>query len=554
MIAKVVVVTFLSLFMFLSLIGIPPKKSGIPAPKEISTSVSRDRVSLRDQLRATSTKKMVPSASTSSLSTLTKRAGSAKVKLDAEGADKALLECQVKELLAEAKAKDFEISKLRMELQRYRGKASPAESATTPTESPGAEGEQSALSAVDPQVLVSELKDKNGRFQRELATLRDENQTLKEKLISLESMPSIPGSNTNASSLPTSPAKASVNGILPDSATSSDNGVIVPTVSRIPLKSSTSSSSDITKGSASGSPSPDSSEFEKIPSRSDSIGSGGIQGGDPATTATGAASRELSVESLTEKIQQMEESHHSTSEELQATLQELQDQQQVVTELTSENERLSEQKRRLQASLQEQRERVELLAQKNEALLLRLRDQRDESSRAAELEQRCAELVESARFEREKLVDIQQQLTGSLRQLEQEHKEAQAEAQALGEERDRLQGELERECEGRSQAERAAEEHGGTAEALRTEAERLRTQLELERQKVSELKAVQSASADSTELQGLLKAAHDERDRLEQECTQLRQDTQQAQSENERTRAALAKVSVLKSGYGVAAC
>lgn len=502
-------------------------------------------MSLRDQLKATSTKKMVPSASTSSLSTLTKRGGSAKVKLDAEGADKALLECQVKELLAEAKAKDFEISKLRMELQRYRGKASPAESASTPTESPGGEGEQTAPSPVDPLVLVSELKDKNGRFQRELATLRDENQTLKEKLISLESAASVPGSNTNTSSSSTSPTKASINGILPDSATSNNNAVIVPTISKIPLKSSTSSGSDITKGSASASPSPDSSEFEKIPSRSDSIGSvgGGIQGSDPASGATGAVSRELSVESLTEKIQQMEESHHSTSEELQATLQELQDQQQVVTELTSENERLSEQKRRLQASLQEQRERVELLAQKNEALLLRLRDQRDESSRAGELEQRCAELVESARFEREKLVDIQQQLTGSLRQLEQEHKEAQAEAQALGEERDRLQGELEREREGRSQAERAAEEHEGAAEALQTEVERLRTQLDLERQKVSELKAVQSASADSTELQGLLKAAHDERDRLEEECTQLRQVLHEAHGENERIRAALTKVS-----------
>ncbi|KAG5283973.1 hypothetical protein AALO_G00021560 [Alosa alosa] len=518
--------------------GIPPKKSGIPTPKEMSTTVSRERVSLRDQLKGASTKKMVPSASTSSLSTLAKRGQSAKPKLDADGADKALLECQVKELLAEAKAKDFEISKLRMELQRYRGKASSAEgtvASTTPTEGQGGEGEPAGTSPVDPQALVGELKEKNGRFQRELAALRDENQALKEKLISLESAP-VP--NATSSSSP-SPTKPSVNGILPDSTAIGD--AVAPAISKIPLKSSTSSGSDITKGSASASPSPDSSEFEKIPSRCNSLSSAGAGGGDLAATPTTPHTREQSVECLTEKIQQMEESHHSTSEELQATLQELSDQQQVVTELTSENERLAEQKHRLQASLQEQRERVELLAQKNEALLLRLRDQRDESARATELEQRCGQLVESARFEREKLVDIQQQLTGSLRQLEQEHQEAQADARGLREERERLRAELEREREGRGEAERAAEERDGAVEVLRAEAERVRAQLEAERQKVAELKAVQSASADSTELQGLLKAAHDERDRLELECTRLRQDAQQAHADNEQTRTGLAK-------------
>ncbi|XP_031427409.1 cytospin-B isoform X2 [Clupea harengus] len=512
--------------------GLPTKKSGIPAPKEMPTTVSRDRVSLRDQLKGTATKKMVPSASTSSLSTLAKRGMTIKPRLDADSADKALLECQVKELLAEAKAKDFEITKLRMELQRHRGKASPAEAAATP-ESP-AEGEQAA--PADPQAMVGELKEKNGRFQRELAALRDENQALKEKLIFLESMPSVPSSDTNTTTSSPSPMKPSFNGILPDSTTSSDTGT---PVSKIPLKTSTSSGSDITKGSASASPSPDSSEFEKIPSRSDSMGSVGegagcVRGTEPAVA------RELSVECLTEKIQQMEESQHSTSEELQATLQELSDQQQVVTELTGENERLAEQKRRLQASLQEQRERVELMAQKNEATLLRLRDQRDESARAGELEQRYSELVESSRFEREKLVDIQQQLTGSLRELEKEHKEAQADARSLQEERDLLRAELEREREGRGEAERAVEERDGAAETLRVEGERLRALVELERQKVAELKAVQSAS-DSTELQGLLKAAHDERDQLELECSQLRQEAQQAQAENDRTRAALSK-------------
>ncbi|XP_063060140.1 cytospin-B isoform X2 [Engraulis encrasicolus] len=545
--------------------GLPPKKSGIPAPKEISsTTVSRDRSSLREQLKGSATKKMVPSASTSSLSTLAKRnAATAAMtankanKLDAEGADKALLECQVKELMAEAKAKDFEITKLRSELQRHRGKAAasspsgdsgaatPAVATTPTTPEHHGEGDHAITAApTDPHTMVVELKQKNGRFQRELAILRDENQSLKEKLISLESESAmISNTNTTAAVSSTSPTKLSINGILPDCPTS-DPGTPGTPVSKIPLKFSTSSSSDITKGSMTTSPSPDSSEFEKIPSRSGSDSSSGAEDPATATSATTATTaRELSVESLTEKLQKMEESHHSTAEELQATLQELQDQQQVVTELTGENERLADQKRRLQTSLQEQRERVELLAQKNEALLLRLRDQRDESARTGELEQRYTELVESSRFEREKLVDIQQQLTGSLRQLEKEQKEAQGDARALREERELMRAELEREKEAREEAQRAVEASGAETEAMRAEVGGVRALVEAERQKVAELKAVQGAS-DSTELQGLLKAAHDERDRLEEQCSQLRQEVQQAHADSERTRAALEKAEV----------
>ncbi|KAG5844410.1 hypothetical protein ANANG_G00162230 [Anguilla anguilla] len=242
----------------------------------------------------------------------------------------------------------------------------------------------------------------------------------------------------------------------------------------------------------------------------------------------------------------MEESHHSTAEELQATLQELSDQQQVVQELTAENERLAEEKGLLQTSLQQQRERVELLAQKNEALLARLQEQAKSeeaearAARAAELEQRYGELVESSRFEREKLVDIQQQLSGSLRALEKEHQEAQALVRTLREEKELLRGRLEKEQEAGGEAGRALEEQRASGEALRAENGRLRAQVEAERQKVQELKAMQSAS-DSTELQGLLKAAHADKERLELGCGELRQELAQAVAETERVQGLLAK-------------
>lgn len=526
------------------------KKSGIPAPREIPSTITRDRTSLRDQLRSSATKRMVSSASTSSLSTLTKQTRSpTKARGDAEGQERGLLECQVKELLAEAKAKDLEISNLRMELQCCKDKAATASSSPpancVTSQEPVPDPEQGQVA--EALVLVGELREKNGKFQREQAALREENQALKEKLLSLEASPRS-STNTNATSKPL------VNGLPSDSNSSPPQQDSLPSAAS-PLKTSASSSSDITKGS----PSPDSSEFEKIPSRSESISSGVSGEAGIVGAVISATGQDASVQRLTEQIHKMEESHHSTAEELQATLQELADQQQVVQELTAENERLAEEKRLLQTSLQQQRERLEVLVQKNEALSGRLQEQaqaqaqREEElgsqgPRLAELEQRYAELVESSRFEREKLVDIQQQLTGSLRALEEEHQEAQGQVCCLREELDRLQAQLDRELQAGSQAAQAAEEQRATAECLRLDNSRLKAQVDIERQKVGELKAMQSAS-DSTEVHSLLKTAHAERDRLEVELTELRQELLQAQADTEHVRVAMSKVGRVPNDY-----
>ncbi|XP_056267398.1 cytospin-B isoform X3 [Pseudoliparis swirei] len=516
------------------------KKSAIPAPREIPSSITRDRISLRDQLRSSTTKRMVSSASTSSLSTLAKQTrGSTKSRGDAEGQERGLLECQVKELLAEAKTKDLEISNLRMELQCCKSKASTASSPNSVSwEEPAADQEQGQVA--EALVLVGELRAKNGKFQRELAALREENQALKEKLLCVEASPL---SSTNSST----PSKPLVNGLPSDSnSLSPQQDSLSCTAS--PLKTSVSSFSDITKDS----PSPDSSEFEKIPSCSESVSSGDSGEVDIVESLTNAGGQDVSVQSLREQIHKMEESHHSTAEELQATLQELADQQQVVQELTAENERLAEEKRLLQTSLQQQRERLEMLAQKNETLAGRLKEQaqaqaqREEElgsqgPRLAELEQRYAQLVESSRFEREKLVDIQRQLTGSLRALEEENQEDQSQVCCLREEMGRLQAQLDRELDAGVQAAQATEEQRAAADGLRLDNSRLKAQVDIERQKVGELKAMQSAG-DGTEAQNLLKTAHAERDRLEVELAELRQELLQAQAQTEHVRSTMTKV------------
>ncbi|KAJ8266323.1 hypothetical protein GJAV_G00129100 [Gymnothorax javanicus] len=491
-----------------SLTGGPTsKKSGIPSPKEMAPSITRERVSLRDQLRTGAPKKIIPSSSTLTALPKHPRASSAqKPKLDGEAGDKALLDCQVKELLAEAKAKDFEINKLRSELQRCRGRAAP--------EGGSPDGLEQASRPLEM------LREENGRFQQELVTLQAENQALKEKLLAV-------GHSPMSSSSSPSPAHPSLNGVLPGTSnpTSAING-------DGPLKISTDSSSDSTKSSLS----PDSSEFEKIPSRSASVSSGAGVG------TAGQGERVLSVEYLTEQIRKMEERHHSMAEELQATLQELADQQQVMQELTAENERLAEQKGLLQTSLQQQRERVEALAQKNQVLLARLESKEVEShtSRVAELEQRYAKLVESSRFEREKLVDIQQELSGSLRALEKEHQETQGQVRSLKDERGLLQSQLEKEREVSREVSRALEEQRASTEALRAENGRLRAQVEMEKQKALELKAIQSGS-DTTELQGLLKAAHADKKRLELSCGELRQELAEATAKTEHVQGLLNK-------------
>lgn len=409
-------------------------------------------------------------------------------------------------------------------MQRCRNKASPTSSLPSPSSvSPEHVANNEQGQVAEALVLVGELREKNGRFQKELASLREENQALKEKLISLEAS-TLSTKKTSSSSI------TLVNGVPSEHSASQKDKPVSPAS---PLKTSVSSME---------SPSPDSSEFENIPSRSES----------GSSSVSGSGGQHVSVQRLTEQIHKMEESQHSTAEELQATLQELADQQQVVQELTAENERLAEEKRLLQTSLQQQRERVEVLAQKNETLALRIQEQAQDQAqreqelgsqgpRLAELEQRYAELVESSRFEREKLVDIQQQLTGSLRALEEEHQEAQGQARNLGEELDRLRAQLDKEVESGAQASQAAEEHKATAECLRLENSRLKAQVDIERQKVGELKAMLSAS-DSTELQSLLKAAHCERDKLEVELTELRQELLKAQAETEHVRNTVSKV------------
>ncbi|NXK08797.1 CYTSB protein, partial [Herpetotheres cachinnans] len=517
------------------------KRTGIPAPREISSSVSRERAVLRGQ---TNTRKTQPSPTSSGTPTPTKHVRpTSKSKQENETGDKAVLESQVKELLAEAKTKDSEITKLRCELKKCKEKGS------LNAEGMGASNQNlETVSPVDIDPLIRTLQEKNRTFQKELASLGEENRVLKEKLLYLENSPlsDTTTSSGGDSSLPTPTTQESSFGSPSKNVSRGEMGEHRQHVNGGTLRNSGSSSSDVTKASLS----PDASDFEHIadvPSRPTSSNSNHFKGSKCSTTGSSPNNiSDLSVASLTERIQKMEENHHSTAEELQATLQELSDQQQMVQELTTENEKLVEEKALLETSFRQHRDRAEQLSQENEKLMTLLQERsKNEESRAQEgkvleLEQKCAEVLEKAQFEREKLLNIQQQLTSSLRSLEREHQDAQQVIKNLREENEKLLKLLEVEQQSNSTVTKTLEDCKVALEGLKIENGSLKTQLESEKQKAAEIN-VMGCTTDNSEVQEMLKVAHAEKDQLEASCTELKQELLKANSELKHIQGLLSK-------------
>ncbi|XP_052659319.1 cytospin-B isoform X1 [Harpia harpyja] len=517
------------------------KRTGIPAPREISSSVSRERAVLRGQAN---TRKTQPSPTSSGTPTPTKHVRpTSKSKQENETGDKAVLESQVKELLAEAKTKDSEITKLRSELKKCKEKGS------LNAEGMGASNQNvETVSPVDIDPLIRTLQEKNRTFQKELASLGEENRVLKEKLLYLENSPlsDTTTSSGGDSSLPTPTTQESSFGSPSKNVSRGEMDEHRQHVNGGALRNSGSSSSDVTKASLS----PDASDFEHIadvPSRPTSSNSNHLKGSKCSTTGSSPNNiSDLSVASLTERIQKMEENHHSTAEELQATLQELSDQQQMVQELTTENEKLVEEKALLETSFRQHRDRAEQLSQENEKLMTLLQERsKNEESRAQEgkvleLEQKCAEVLEKAQFEREKLLNIQQQLTSSLRSLEREHQDAQQVIKSLREENEKLLKLLEVEQQSNSTVTKTLEDCKIALEGLKIENGSLKTQLESEKQKAAEIN-VMGCATDNSEVQEMLKVAHAEKDQLEASCTELKQELLKANSELKHIQGLLAK-------------
>ncbi|XP_073421479.1 cytospin-B isoform X4 [Dendrobates tinctorius] len=517
------------------------RRTGIPTPRELSTQITRDRTNLRAQ--APTTKKTLPSpTSPSALTPKTVRAAP-KIKQENEPNNKSLLELQVKELLAEAKTKDFEISKLQSELQKCKVRESLGSDILD------LDVERHLMQGCDPDLFMKTLHDKTIAFQQELDLLKQENKNLKEKLNCLEQSPLSDTTTSNAtdsSLVSPSTRVASVGSKARSPMVGRSENCHLP-AGESGLHISGSSSSDVTKASLS--PDSDFEHIADVPSRPGSSGSIPCQGSKCSTSGSSSNNiSDLSVASLTERIHKMEENQHSTAEELQATLQELSDQNLMVQELTMESEKLVEEKAFLESSVQQQRQKAEQLSQENEKLmtLLQERSKKEEAhvqSKLSEMEKKYSELVEQSQFEREKLLNIQQQLTSSLRSLEKEHQEAQVMIKRLKEEVSKLQNLLDSERKERGNLSKTVEDQNIIIDGLRVESNCLKTQLDGERQKIPEITTVTpNNNLENWTSQEVLKSVHMDKEHLELTCSELRLELLKANSEVKQLQCLLAKV------------
>ncbi|EPY83799.1 spectrin domain with coiled-coils 1 isoform 3-like protein [Camelus ferus] len=376
------------------------------------------------------------------------------------------------------------------------------------------------------QAPVRALEEKNRSSEEALAELQEENRALKEKLAYLEHSPHSEGAASHAgdSSCPTSITQESSCGSPAGIESTGDSDAEQRNTQGGALRTSGSSSSDVTKASF----------LFKSPACS-------AAGGSPNTAS------ELSLASLTEKIHRMEENQHSTAEELQATLQELSDQQQMLQELTAENEKLVDEKALLETSFQQHRERAEQLSQENEKLIALLQERARgeepgaQEGKILELEQKCTEILEQGRFEREKLLSIQQQLTCSLRKAEEEHRAALEMVKRLKEENGRLSAFLELQRRDGGAMATTLEECRAALEGLKVENGSLKAHLEKEKQSAVET-GPPGQTAEGCEVQEMLRVARAEKEQLEQSCSELKQELLKARGEVKHVSSLLAKV------------
>uniref|UniRef100_A0A8C4GLU6 Cytospin-A n=1 Tax=Dicentrarchus labrax TaxID=13489 RepID=A0A8C4GLU6_DICLA len=550
-----------------------PKTTSGTSSKRTTSSISKEQNSSRDRLRTSRTsanKKQLVSGTVAGDVASGKRSRGqilaesegrmSKSKSDGQISDKVALQAKVNDLLGLAKSKDVEILHLRSELRDMRAQLGLGGKEAPPEEEAGEEEKPhvSAITAADVESTLILLQEQNQAIREELNLLKSENRMLKDRLnalgFSLEQR--LDGSDKlfNYASLSpdlavgsgqsdgggtgtlTSSVEGSAPGSLEDLLSGHQHG---GSADNLDSESSevyqAVTSSDDALDAPSGASS--SSESECAPSRERS-----------RRGSSGNAS-EVSVACLTERIHQMEENQHSTAEELQATLQELADLQQITQELNGENERLGEEKVILMDSLCQQSDKLELYGRQIEYLrslldehhISYVLEEDIKSSRYMELEQRYGDLADNARFEREQLLGVQQHLSNTLKMAEQDNAEAQEMIGALKERNHQMERIMESERQGRAAMAAAVEEYKAAMSNDQAELNRCRAQLDQERQRVAELYSLHTAG-DKNDICQLLEGVRLGKEEAEAKAAKLQEELEQAHSDLTRLQETFSKL------------
>ncbi|XP_025418913.1 cytospin-A isoform X2 [Sipha flava] len=244
---------------------------------------------------------------------------------------------------------------------------------------------------------------------------------------------------------------------------------------------------------------------------------------------------EVSLACLQDRIVQMEETHYSTNEELQATLQELADLQSQLYDLQHDNERLGKEKGVLLESLCQQTEKLEDARTKVDALQgLFLVPGSNPPSSVTEREEKLVELLKSGQAEREIWLTKQEELNAeaneSRRTLENETKKAN---QLL--ERVRF---LECTVDSKTaEVKQLDEQLALSKEEISSKNIEINHNLMLldnARAKIEELEAARDKLGDKSELNELLNHARREKDNLESQLASMQERLQRAFCEIDR--------------------
>ncbi|KAL4121264.1 hypothetical protein QTP88_013811 [Uroleucon formosanum] len=250
---------------------------------------------------------------------------------------------------------------------------------------------------------------------------------------------------------------------------------------------------------------------------------------------------EVSLACLQDRIIQMEETHYSTNEELQATLQELADLQSQLYDLQHDNERLGKEKGVLLESLCQQTEKLEDARTKVDALQgLFLVPGSNPPSSVTEREEKLVELLKSGQAEREAWLTKQEGLISdaneSRRTLDNETKKAN---QLL--ERVRF---LESTVDSKSAEVKQLDEQLAFAKeeisSKNIEINRNLMLLDNARAKIEELEVARDKLGDKSELDELLNHARREKDNLESQLASMQERVQRAFCEIDRLKEQLA--------------
>uniref|UniRef100_A0A0P4W758 Calponin-homology (CH) domain-containing protein n=2 Tax=Scylla olivacea TaxID=85551 RepID=A0A0P4W758_SCYOL len=276
-----------------------------------------------------------------------------------------------------------------------------------------------------------------------------------------------------------------------------------------------------------------------------SVSQNGGEGEDPSSCAdrgewdnkSTSSVSEVSVACLQDRIQQMEETHYCTNEELQATLQELEDLREQLTECTVEVQQLQEEKQVILESLTQQTEKLAEARSQNDTLKHMVIQQSENSQDLSQCEktQRLMELLKSAQEDRELLQikqdELEQQMTTTKEAEERFHRETQLI-------RDRMKL-LEEMVEAANSEKKTAENQLAEAQesckAMEIESTRLKTALEAAKEKITELEAA-VISGEKSKLPDVLERVRQEKDALEKENAALQQRANATACENERLR------------------